>query len=182
MMRTVASVAGLVAILAAGCSKADLGLPRVALEAESPDGRYVALVRNHPAIDPPSQSLRIGRRGESPRLVRRLAEDMDWCDTIAWSADSSTAAFVVRGARLLVVEAATGETVFDDWVVEWRGEYPPAIVVRGLALDATGSRATFRGCSRRGGGCQPHSLELRPGPPAAAGPGAESPPSAGYAG
>ena len=140
------------------CSKAQLGLPRTPHSKESPDGRFVAFVRNHITVDPPDQSIWVGHAGASPRKIERLSADMDWCSTIEWSADSSTVAFVIRGGRLRVVDAANGRTLFNEWIVEWHGEYPPAIEIRDLTLSSDGRTARFRGCraywrDRRYGEC-----------------------------
>lgn len=148
----VARLALVVLLLATSlaCRMPLLGLPRVAMSSTSPDGRFVAVVRNHPTIDPPDQSIWVGEAGGRLRRVEQLFPDMDWCQAIAWSADSSTVAFVIRRARLRVVRAATGETVYNAWVFEWTGEYPPAIAVKDLALSADGTTASFRGCDRYG--------------------------------
>lgn len=85
------------ALLVLGCSKEQLGLPRTHLAVSSPDGRYVAIVRNHPNIDPPDQTLWIVDRSGNEWKVRQLGEDSQWCNHISWSADGSTASFLVEG-------------------------------------------------------------------------------------
>jgi hypothetical protein len=122
-------------------------LPRIAVEVTSPDARYRAFVRNHASIDPPSQSLWItGERGE-PNPVMRLAEDRDWCDSVVWSDDSRAVAFLVQGARLILVDAASRQVRVDRWLVDRRG-YPPSHVVTGLSLGQHGSEARFTDCVR----------------------------------
>ena len=82
-------------------------------------------------------------------MIRRLGGDADWCNTIVWSADGSTVAYLVQDARLVTVDAASGSIVSEKWLTDWKGEYPPGRVVRGLALSAGRpggpSTATTRG-------------------------------------
>ena len=93
--------------------------------------------------------------------VRRLAEDQDWCDTIVWSADSTRVAFLVQDAYLVLVDASSGQVVFESWLIDDRGAYPPQEVVEDLRLSKDGSTARFRRCSRRGGTCsEPETLAL----------------------
>lgn len=142
------------ALLAVGCDRAQLGLPRVALEVPSPDGRRAALVRNHPESDPPNQSLWLrGPDGERVELAR-LSPDQDWCNQIVWSADGSRVAFLVQDARLVVADAAAGKVVFERWLVPDSGAYPPREKVTELRLSLDGSQATFRACGREFGICR----------------------------
>lgn len=151
-------------LISMSCSKANFGLPRIPLSSPSPDGRFIALVRNHVDIDPPNQSIWVGEVGAKPTLIERLAPDMDYCSTIEWSADSSTVAFVVRNGRLRVVDAASGETLFNEWVVEWSGEYPPAIRIKDLRLANDGRSASFRGCRKNRECSELRTVEfLKPG-------------------
>lgn len=140
-----------------------LGLPRVAVSARSPDGLTVAYVRNHPTIDGPSQSLWLVRSGQPERQLRRLGEDSDWCNVIVWSADSSTASYLVQDARLITVDSRSGNIVSEKWLTEWRGEYPPNRIVGNLAHSGDGCNVTFRDCPRRsaGQGCLEHELPVR---------------------
>jgi len=149
-----AAAALVLALLAAACSRSQLGLPRVALEVPSPDGRRVALVRNHPEFDPPNQSLWL--RGADGRQVRlaKLSPDQDWCDQIVWSADGSRVAFLVQDARLVVADAAVGRVMFERWLVSDSGHYPPRERVSELRLAADGSQASFRACGRDSGVCR----------------------------
>jgi len=141
---------GLALLLAtSACSREQLGLPRVALEVASPDGRKVASVRNHPEIDPPNQSLWLKRADGERVEVAKLGADQDWCKTIVWSADSSRVGYLVQDARLVVADSASGEVVFDRWLVPEPRAYPTQEEATKLRLSADGSEATFRRCTRR---------------------------------
>jgi len=75
-----ASIAGVLGVLCsqAGCSSYQLGLPRVAAARQSPDGHYRAIVRNHPSIDPPEQSLWLGADdGSDAEQILKLSGDQD---------------------------------------------------------------------------------------------------------
>ena len=87
------------ALLVVGCDKELLGLPRIHTMATSPDGRYAALVRNHPTIDGPSQTLHIrdNVNGTETKILQ-LGEDSQWCSRIEWEKDSSSVVFVVEGS------------------------------------------------------------------------------------
>ena len=150
----------LLVVIGLACSKAQLGLPRTPHSQESPNGSFIAFVRNHISVDPPSQSIWVGEVGGPPERVEKLFEDMDWCSTIVWSADSSTVAFVIRRGRLRVVDAASGKTVFNDWVVEWRGEYPPHNRIDDLTLSNDGKTARFRACHRYDGCSEFETIDI----------------------
>lgn len=140
-------------------NRLELGLPRVALSVESPDGRFVAFVRNHPELDPPNQSIWLERVGGGAELIERLGPDQDWCDEVVWSEDSTRVAFVITHARLRVVEAASGGTLFDDWVLESPLRYTPDFRIRDLELTRAGT-ARFRTCTHDGE-CSPvRTLDL----------------------
>ena len=143
-------MAGVVAFVVAmaGCTATQLGFPRTPLEATSPDGKRVAFVRNHPDIDPPSQSIWVNEPGKGALLIRRLGPDSDWCNIIVWSADSSTVAFLIQDAHLVTVDAASQQIVSDTWLTPWKGEYPPYQMVVDLTLDGHGAEASFRVCDR----------------------------------
>ncbi len=117
------------------------------VSATSPDGGAVAFVRNHPNIDPPAQSIWLRTGGSSHRL-KQLGGDSDWCNRVVWSADGSTAAFLVQDARLITVDRASRRIVSEKWLTEWKGEYPPYRVVTALSLSADGREARFRECER----------------------------------
>ncbi len=142
----------LAAVLAGGCTKEQLGLPRTPVSATSPDGRFVAFVRNHPSLDPPSQSIWLGVVGGSATKLKMLGPDSDWCNTIAWSPDSSSVGFLVQDARLIAVDARAGRVVFEQWLTDWKGEYPPSRVVQDLSLSGGGREARFRDCGRASAG------------------------------
>lgn len=138
-------VAGLAAA-AMACEGAHLGWPAVAVRVPSPDGRVVALVRNHPTIDPPDQSLWLQAEDGTAAELARLAPDADWCDRIVWSADSRRAAFLVSGAIVYVYDARSGERVFAGFVGRRSWDQPPRYTLRDLALSADGTAVTFREC------------------------------------
>jgi hypothetical protein len=157
-MRNRQSVRGITIVLflvisTLGCSKRQLGLPRVPLSSTSPDGRFVAQVHNHLSVDPPDQSIWIGSPHGTLRQIEHLGPDSDWCNTIVWSADSSTVAYLIQDARLRVVRAGSSATVFNNWIVERRGEYPPQLQVKDLTLSPDGKEATYRACQRSNGEC-----------------------------
>lgn len=131
-------------------SRSQWGLPRIPVRAVSPDGRFVALVRNHPDIDPPNQSLVLLDAAGNERELRRLAPDQDWCTTVAWSADSSTVAYLVQDLRLTVVDARAVKIVADHWLDEPR-DYPPNRMASELAMSSDGREAFFRLCVRGSG-------------------------------
>lgn len=148
----------LISAFATGCDEEQLGLPRMPLSVPSPDGRAVAFVRNHVTIDPPDQSVWLAEGDGEPKRIRRLGGDSDWCNTIVWSADGSTVAFLIQDARLLTVDRRSGNVVSEKWLVEWQGEYPPAGWVTGLTLSEDGREAFFQSCQRRvRGGFRPGS-------------------------
>src|SRR5688572_24828583 len=147
---SVLSVAGL--SLAGACSRAELGLPRVAASAVSPDGRHRAFVRNHASIDPPAQSLWLSSEGGGTTQVRKLSEDQDWCRVIAWAGDSQSVGFLVQDARLIVLDAVTRRTRADRWLVA-QDDYPPTQVIADLALSHDGMSVQFKACRRGTGAC-----------------------------
>lgn len=138
----------MVAAFLLGCDGEMLGLPHVPLAAASPDGRSLAWIRNHTTLDGPSQSIWLGPVGDTSVQLRRLGEDSDWCNTIVWSADSSTVAYLVQDARLLTADRSSRRIVSEKWLTEWQGEYPPYRMVRNLSLSADGREAHFRDCAR----------------------------------
>jgi hypothetical protein len=141
---------GVVALsLVAACSREQLGLPRTPVSAISPDGRLVAEVRNHPNLDPPSQTIWLGRAGGTLAKVKTLGPDSDWCNAIVWSSDSSTVSYLVQDARLITVDAASARILSEKWLTDWRGEYPPKRMVRKLALSGNGLEASFEDCLRQ---------------------------------
>jgi hypothetical protein len=156
--RLTAAISGLLVFLATGlgvtgaCSRAQLGLPRVAAAAASPNGRYRAFVRNHPNVDPPAQSLWLSSDAGGGTQLRALSDDQDWCRVIAWAGDSQSVAFLVQDARLIVVDAATRRTREDRWLVAQDG-YPTSQMVTALALSHDGMSVRFKECRRATGSC-----------------------------
>ena len=94
--------------LASGCKAARDFLPRTHTTAPSPDGRYVAAVRQFFNIDPPDDHLFLGPRAGPARRVMDLGGDIDWCQTIVWTADSRRVGFLIRDQRLAVFDSASG--------------------------------------------------------------------------
>lgn len=141
------------------CSREQWGFPRTAVASTSPDGRYRAVVKNHAAIDPPAQSLWLTSTGGPAREIRRLSEDQDWCNVIAWSGDSRSVAFLVQDARLIVVDAATRQERLDHWLVD-RDGYPTAQMVTDLAWSGDGSSVRFAVCLRGTAKCTERLLAL----------------------
>lgn len=152
--RSVCLVLSLCVAALTGCSRQQLGLPRIEVRAVSPDGERSAFVKNHPSIDPPSQSLWLRKDDGEEVRVRRLGEDIAWCNTIAWSGDSSRVAFLVMDAYLILVDGGSTDVISERWLIDRLGSYPPHEMVRGLRLSADGVAATFRRCERRGGACK----------------------------
>ena len=128
-------------------SAAQWGFPRVPVSAVSPDGRFVALVRNHPDLDPPNQSIWIGRTNAQAEQVQQLGPDSDWCSVIVWSADSTTAAYLIQDARLITIDADSQRILSDTWLTPQDG-YPTTRMVEDLSLSANGAQARFRTCDR----------------------------------
>ena len=131
----------------AGCG------PAVVLDLPSPDGKRIAEVHSHWSIDPPAQSLwlRLSREGESWKLAN-LEPDVDWCNEIVWSPDSSRVGFLIRGARLDVYDARKGDRLESITLVEPDG-YPGSREARAVRFLEDGSGVRFRECVRGGNRC-----------------------------
>lgn len=141
-------------VCAGGCTRQQLGLPRIAVEELSPNGMHRAWVKNHLSLDPPAQSLWIRDLGtnEASRVLL-LSEDQDWCNTIVWAEDSTAVLFLVQDARAVVYDPQRGRILADEWLVAHDGGYPSNKCARAVAF-GTGSRTlVFRECHRRGEGC-----------------------------
>lgn len=138
----------LILLSISACTRDQLGLPRTSVSATSPDGRFVAYVRNHPSFDPPAQSIWLEAIGRSATKLKTLGPDSDWCRTIVWSSDRSTVSYLVQDARLITADAHTVRIVSEKWLTDWKGEYPPYRMVRDLSLSALGHEARFRDCQR----------------------------------
>lgn len=136
-----------------GCKPATLGLPRVHASSTSPDGRFIAVVRNHPTLDPPDQSLWLEPAGGPARMVQRLSADQDWCDTIVWAPDSSLVGFLIQDARLVVVRPESGRITFDALLLDSSSACPPPQKATELAFLPDLSSIAFRPCPRKGDDC-----------------------------
>lgn len=143
-----AGVLPVLLLFVASCSQTQLGLPRVAVQATSPDGQYAAFVRNHPSPDPPDQSLWLGRAGGSPTRLVRLSPDAQWSDEIVWSEDSRRVAFVINDAVVQVYEAEDGRRVFSGFVGRPSGDYPPRYILEQVKLSRDGRAISFIECER----------------------------------
>ncbi len=144
-------------VLLLGCDRASLGLPREAFSAASPDGEFRAVVRNHPSIDPPRQSLWLESRDRALSRVRRLSEDQDWCDLAVWSPDSRRVVFLVQGIQAVVVDARSRRELLVTDLAPRRG-YPPDKTVRDLGFAPAGDALSFRVCRRSSDDCGEPSL------------------------
>jgi hypothetical protein len=134
--------------LASGCKAARDFLPRTHTTAPSPDGRYVAAVRQFFNIDPPDDHLYLGPRAGPARRVMDLGGDIDWCQTIVWSPDSRRVGFLIRDQRLAVFDSASAELVALLVLVDSGGAYPGANEARDVAFDATGDAVSFTRAAR----------------------------------
>jgi hypothetical protein len=135
-------------MLVAGCTRAQLGLPATPVSASSPDGSLTAYVRNHPSIDPPSQSLWLRLADGREVELAQLAEDQDWSNVIVWSADGTRVGFLVQDSRLALADANAGRIVGWTILVEDHRDYPTAELVKDLSLSADGREASYRVCRR----------------------------------
>ena len=136
----------------AACDAKMLGIPPVAVSAKSPDGRYVAFVRNHPTIDPPEQSIWLGGT-----QIERLGGDVDWCRRIVWSDDSSRVAYLIQDARLVVVDARSAKPVASVWLVP-HDAYPTSHAAECIKLTPEGVQ--YDDCVRGTATCSRKTLPL----------------------
>ncbi len=144
--RAPAVLTAVLALSVAGCAAQQCGWPRFPVSVASPDGRHVAFVQNHPDIDPPNQSIWV-QTGNNSKQIQQLGPDSDWCDTIVWSADSSTVSYLIQNARLITVDAASQRIVSDQWLTA-QDSYPPLRMVINLSINMDGSEARFQSCWR----------------------------------
>jgi hypothetical protein len=148
-------LAGIVVLLifAGGCSRQQLGLPRIAAVQLSPNGNHRAWVKNHLSFDPPAQSLWVRdlRTNEAKRVLL-LAEDQDWCRTIEWAADGSALVFVVQDARAVVYDVESDRVLADAWLVSHES-YPTKTYADAVSFGALGQSLVFRECHRNGNHC-----------------------------
>jgi hypothetical protein len=134
-------------LVLAGCR------PAVVLDLPSPDGKRIAEVYSRWSIDPPAQSLWLRSSGESePKKLATLAQDVDWCNEIVWSPDSSRVGFLIRGARLDVYDAGKGRLLESITLVEPDG-YPGSREARAVRFLKDGTGVQFRECVRGGNRC-----------------------------
>lgn len=133
---------------------------QVVARSASPDGGRIAEVRSKWTTDPPAHSLWL-QRGfrEAPLHLIDLAEDQDWCDQILWSPNGAHVAFLVRGVRLLVFDAATGD-LFKDLSLAPVNGYPGSLEARSLTFSADGRSVSFSSCERRSSRCVPRTANL----------------------
>jgi hypothetical protein len=131
---------------ALACEAAQLGWPRIPVSVPSPDGRFVAFVRNHPNLDPPDQSLWLQASNGAATELTRLAPDADWCNLIVWSSDSRRVAFLVSDAIVYVYDSQSNARVFAGFVGRRSWDQPPRYTLRDLALSDDGASVTFREC------------------------------------
>jgi hypothetical protein len=159
-------------VVLAGCGD------NVLFDLPSPDGQRIAEVHSHLSIDPPAQSLwlRLSRESE-PRILRRLERDLDWCNEIIWSPDSSRVGFLIRGVRLEVYDAAKGDMLEAMLLIEPDG-YPGNREARLVRFLKDGSGVQFRECVRGGNRCAQVKLWKSPRVKRTGGP--SSPASAAY--
>ena len=137
-----------------GCTRQQLGFPRIAAEELSPNGYHLAWVKNHLSFDPPAQSLWIrDLRTNEARRVLLLSEDQDWCDTIVWAADSTAVVFLVQDVRAVVFDSQAGRILADEWLVTRDGSYPSTKCARAVSFGTDSRTLIFRECYRKGEGC-----------------------------
>jgi dipeptidyl aminopeptidase/acylaminoacyl peptidase len=124
------------------------GRKQIVLRVLSPDGLRIAEVRSHWKVDPPAQSLWLAQSAtRAPRRLATLGEDTDWCNQILWSPEGSRVAFLIRGVRLDVYDAATARLTARVPLVPVDG-YPGSREARAVKLLARGAGVEFRECMR----------------------------------
>lgn len=154
----IAGAALAVSLLCAACI---IEKPRVELTIPSPDRRFVVELHNEPSIDPPQQSLRIGRSGGVLHRVRTVSSDGPrWRGPSAWSEDSRRFAFAVADRNVYVVDAETGGIVME-------GEGPgggATHAIRSLSFNASATVLTVEVCDRQTRVCSELLAPLDGGP------------------
>ena len=141
------AVAGM-AVALAGCSHRQWGLPRVAMSATSPDGRWVAFARNHVSIDPPEQTIWLGPTAGRAVELRKLGPDTEEISAIVWSADSRRVGFLTNDAILGVYEADTRARIASGYLRYPNVNYPPKYMVKELVFSADGASVSYVPCER----------------------------------
>jgi hypothetical protein len=134
-----------VGLLILGCTAEQLGLPRLELTIISPDKQSIVEVHNDPSIDPPQQSLWIGRRGGELQKVTDVSCDgPKWRGPSAWSHDGKLFAFAIVDRDVYVVEAETG-------AIRVEGESPGGGArheIRSLSFNPSTTMLTIEVCDR----------------------------------
>jgi hypothetical protein len=146
LIRTVVVLGALATTIA--CEAAQIGLPAIALKVPSPRGNAVAFVRNHPAIDPPNQTLWLERDGQAAVKLADLPADTFWCDRIVWSDDGQRVAFVVADAIVQIFDVESANPIYSGFVGTRSWDTPPRFILRDVALSQDGSIVSFRECER----------------------------------
>ena len=98
--------------------------PKIIMEEPSPDGQFIAYVKDMPSLDGPNQALLIEREDKTQFLgITKLAGDVDSIKEILWAPDGS---FVVYHSHLYLTA-----TRLSDWRTiriylgrEWRRAEP----------------------------------------------------------
>jgi hypothetical protein len=98
--------------------------PKIVMEKPSPDGQYIAYVKDLPALDGPNQSLMIEQKDKTRFLrIAQLVGDVDSIEQILWAPDGS---FVVYHSHLYITA-----TRISDWQTiriylgrQWRRAQP----------------------------------------------------------
>ena len=111
---------------------AGVGMPdhSMAQYAQSPNGSYVAVVKNHWSIDPPNQSLWIKQNNtDKQRKLEDLQEDVNFIEGIHWSPNSDLVVFDTR-CFLLGLRPADGKImkVSKEWTTINGNNEPRPIV------------------------------------------------------
>jgi hypothetical protein len=110
-----------------GYLRAVIAGPKIVQSASSPDGRYVAYVRDDPCIDPPSQSLVVEREDKTRFLpIARLAADVDSIKEIYWSPDSQIVVFSSR-CYLTATRISDWQTIRIYLGKEWMRSRPSRV-------------------------------------------------------
>ena len=130
-------------LLSAACIREQ---PHIELTIPSPDKRFVVELHNEPTLDPPQQSMRIGRNGGDLHRVMTVSSDGPrWRGPSAWSPDSRHFAFAVVDRDVYVVDSESGEIVLE-------GEGPGGGAtheIRSLSFNAAGTVLTVEVCERQ---------------------------------
>lgn len=120
--------------------------PRIELTIPSPDGRFVVELHNEPSIDPPQQSLRIGRSGGGLHRVKTVSSDGPrWRGPSTWSQDSRHFAFAVVDRHVYVVDAETGRIVLEREAPGGGATHQ----IRALSFNPGGTALTVEVCERQ---------------------------------